>query len=81
VMVVVQRRSDTSFHINFRCPSCGHAWILDSTEEDIDEDGFDINCICGRTFEYDGVFTRHRGVVAVIMSPSFTTCLEESIQK
>jgi hypothetical protein len=55
--------------------------ILSSTERDIDEDGFDVVCICGLRFEYDGVFTRHRGVVAVIMPPSFTTCPEESIQK
>jgi predicted RNA-binding Zn-ribbon protein involved in translation (DUF1610 family) len=80
-MVVVQRRSDKSFHINFRCPSCGDAWILDSTKEDIDEDGFDIACVCGLEFGYDGVFTRHRGVVAVIMPPASITGPEESIRK
>jgi transcription elongation factor Elf1 len=80
-MVVVQRLSYKSFHIGFRCSSCGHVEILSSTMGDIEEDGFDIICICGLRFEYDGVFTRHRGVVAVIMPPSFTTCPEERVRK
>jgi hypothetical protein len=80
-MVVVQRRSDEDFDIGFRCPSCGQQSILSSTEEAIEEDGFEVTCCCGLILNYDGVFTRHRGVVAVIMLPSFTTCPEESIQK
>jgi uncharacterized Zn finger protein len=69
-MVVVIHQGAGFFDIDFCCPACGEKGFFISTDQIVKADLFAVDCErCGRIFEYEKVFTRHRDVSAVIMPP------------